>query len=269
MKNPKFKFLEFFPSFQNRDEYFERLLKEERPFKKIISLYTLLICFSLFYGIVMGSYHGFLQAITSGIKVPVLFTLVLLICFPAFYIIQFILGSKLQIYQMICIILAGFVLTTAIMISFAPIVVFFLLTGSNYYFLQLLHISIFILSGILGMKTIVDALKFSCEKKNVYPQVGVVVFRFWIIILAFVGIQFAWNLRPFLGDRDQPFKLFRQYEGNFYTAIIYSIRQLSGSDNKDLKRNNCILNKQKSNTSSMDNRNQQDSVMQLYKDLPE
>jgi hypothetical protein len=80
------------------------------------------------------------------------------------------------------------------------------------------------------MKTIVDALKYSCEKKNVYPQIGVVIFRFWVIILAFIGIQLAWNFRPFLGDRGRPFELFREYEGNFYAALIYSARQLMESD---------------------------------------
>ena len=52
------------------------------------------------------------------------------------------------------------------------------------------------------------------------------VFRFWIVILAFVGIQLAWNLRPFLGDREKPFSLFRDYEGNFYAALLYSFNQL-------------------------------------------
>ena len=82
------------------------------------------------------------------------------------------------------------------------------------------------------MSTIVKALKYSCEKKNVYPQTGVVVFRFWVIILAFVGIQLAWNFRPFLGDRGQPFELFRDYEGNFYAALLYSVNQLIGSEEK-------------------------------------
>ncbi|MBN2366679.1 MAG: actin-binding WH2 domain-containing protein [Calditrichaeota bacterium] len=181
----------------------------------------------------MGSNHSVLQALVAGIKLPLLFFLALLICFPAFYIVQYILGSKLNLSQMIIIILSGMVLASAIMISFAPVVIFFLLTGSNYYFLQLLHIAIIILSGIFGMKEIIDALKFSCEQKGIYPRIGVEVFRFWVIIFAFVGIQLAWNLRPFLGDSGKPFKLFRKYEGNFYTAIIYSFQQLAKSEKKD------------------------------------
>ncbi len=222
----------FLPTLRDREGYFNRLIKEENPLSRILSLYISLNIFSFIYGVVMGSFHSFRQAITAGIKVPALFTLALIICFPAFFIIQYVLGSQLRLTQMISIILSGFVLTVSIMVSFAPIVIFFLLTGGNYYFLQLLHISIFILSGIFGMKSVVDALKISCEKENIYPHTGVVVFRFWVIILAFVGIQLAWNLRPFMGDEGEPYRLFRKYEGNFYTALIYSFEQLTGNKNE-------------------------------------
>jgi hypothetical protein len=137
--------------------------------------------------------------------------------------------------QMIIIVLSGFVLTSAIAFSFTPIIILFQITGGNYHFLQLLHVAIFIFSGIFGMRLMIDALKFACEKKDTYPQIGVMVFRIWIIILAFVGMQLAWNLRPFLCEKNEEFKLFRKYEGNFYTAIIYSVQQLASK--KDVKLN--------------------------------
>jgi hypothetical protein len=223
----------FFPTLKNRDEFFEEITREEGVGGRMLRQFALLALLAFVYGIVMGSYHSVLQAIAAGVKLVVLFTLVLIICFPAFFIIQYILGSNIRLRPLISIILSGFVMTAAIMVSFAPIIVFFLLTGGNYYFLQLLHIGIFLLSGVFGMKTIVDALKFSCEKKNIYPQMGVVVFRFWVVIMAFVGIQLAWNLRPFLGDRGHDFQLFRNYEGNFYAALIYSGKQLLDPDNED------------------------------------
>lgn len=218
--------LRYFPSLHDNEELFKEITEQEGAFTRVLNQLLLLCVYSFLYGVVMGSYHSVPQAIASALKVPVLFVLALIICFPAFFIIQTILGSKLKLLPMISIILSGFALTTAIMVSFSPIVIIFLLTGSNYYFLQLLHIAIFAVSGVFGMKAVLDALKFSCEKRNIYPQTGVVVFRFWLVILAFVGIQMAWNLRPFLGDRGEPFKLFREYEGNFYTALIYSVNQL-------------------------------------------
>ena len=118
----------------------------------------------------MGSYNGVLQAISSGVKVPLLFLLALLICFPAFFILQHALGSKLRFWQMLAVILCGFVMIALVMASFAPIVLFFLITGGDYSFLQLLHVAIFGLAGIFGMKIILDGLKFCCEKRSVYPK---------------------------------------------------------------------------------------------------
>jgi hypothetical protein len=217
--------LEVFKIFQNAESYFEERNKNQS--RRLILNQLLIICvFTFLYGIVMGSYHSFLQSIVAGLKVTFLFFSAIIICFPSFYVIQQVLGSKMTLRQMVFIILSGFVLTSAIAISFAPIVILFQVTGGNYHFLQLLHVAIFIFSGIFGMRLMVDALKFACEKKDIYPHIGVTVFRIWIIILAFVGVQIAWNLRPFLCNKTEEFKLFRKYEGNFYTAIIYSVQQL-------------------------------------------
>ncbi len=221
---------QYFPSFSNSELFYEKMMESEGAGVRIFNQVVLLGAFLFVYGLVMGAYHSPLQAVVSGVKLAVLFTLALLICFPAFFIVQYILGSRLRLHQMISILLSGFVLMAAIMLSFIPIVVIFLLTGGNYYFLHLLHIAIMIFAGIFGMNTIVKALEFSCEKKDVYPRTGVVVFRFWVVILAFVGIQLAWNFRPFLGEKDKPFEMFTHKEGNFYAAVIYAVDQLLNPD---------------------------------------
>ena len=230
MEKAKLFSLGFLKEFQSRDEFFEKLTSEQDALGRIGNETVLLVVFSSIYGIVMGSYNGFLQAISSGVKVPLLFVLAVLICFPAFFIVQHVLGSKLGLGQMLTVILSGFVMISLIMAAFAPIVLFFLITGDNYSFLKLLHVAIFAVASLFGMKTILDGLKFCCEKRNVYPKVGVVVFRFWIVILAFVGMQLAWNLRPFIGSRGLPFELLRQREGNFYLAVVQAAVDLVEAD---------------------------------------
>ena len=223
---------EVFKIFQNTESFFEERNGEQS--KKLIYNQVIIICaFTFLYGVVMGSYHSFLQSIIAGLKVIFLFICTLIICFPSFYVIQQVLGSKMTLRQMIIIVLSGFVLTSAIAFSFSPIIILFQITGGNYHFLQLLHVAIFLFSGIFGMRLMIEALKFACEKKDIYPQIGVTVFRIWIIILAFVGIQLAWNLRPFLCNKNEDFKLFRKYEGNFYTAIVYSVQQLVSKKDTD------------------------------------
>ena len=229
---------EFFRDFQDKEKFFETLISDENMLPRAVNLFKLLIICSFVYGIVMGSFFDYRQALASAIKVPLLLSLGMLICFPAFFIIQYALGSRLRFWQVFMGILSGFVVMGLIMVAFAPIVLFFVITGDNYSFLKLLHVVIFALAGIFGMKTILDALRFSCEKKNIYPRTGVVVFRFWIIILAFVGMQLAWNLRPFIGARDLPFELFRAREGNFYIAVIRSMTDLVKSAPEKTNRKN-------------------------------
>jgi hypothetical protein len=230
--------MQVFRIFQSVESYFDEM--ENNQSNRLIINEVVVIClFTFIYGVTMGSYHSFIQSMVAGLKVVILFLSTILICFPSFFIIQQVLGSKMSFRQMILIVLSGFVLTSAIALSFAPIVVFFQITGGNYHFLQLLHVSIFTFAGIFGMRLMVDALKYACEKKDIYPQIGVTIFRIWIVILAFVGIQLSWNLRPFLCNKTEEFKWFRKYEGNFYTAIIYSIQQLvSGNETPSKEEDN-------------------------------
>jgi hypothetical protein len=215
-----------FAVFQPGDESFELLEKEEKSLNLIGMQVLVIVAFSIIYGIVMGSFNGPLQALVSGLKLPILILLSLFICFPAFYVIQYMLGSKLQLAKMANIVLSGFVVFSTIILSFMPIVLFFMITSDNYAFLKLLHVAIFIFAGIFGMRIIIQGLKFSCEKRNIYPKLGIRVFKVWIIIFSFVSIQLAWNLRPFVGSKDLPFEIFREKEGNFYLAVLQSVANL-------------------------------------------
>jgi hypothetical protein len=211
---------EIFAGFQDKEAFFDRISEHDYKTADLLNQYLFLSLFLFAYGFIMGCYNSLLQALSAGIKVPLLITLTLFICFPAFYTLQFILGSKLSFKQMMAIILSGFMITATIMVSFAPIVLFFIIIGSNYAFLKLLHVAVFSMAGFVGMRTVLEALKFSCDKKSVYPKIGVRVFQVWVLLMAFVGTQLAWNLRPFLGAKDQPWELLRSRGGNFYETVL-------------------------------------------------
>jgi hypothetical protein len=133
----------------------------------------------------------------------------------------------MKLRQLIIIILGSLLMLSTILVAFAPIVLFFQLSGSPYSFLQLLHFGVFVFAGIWSMRTVVEALKIACEKKNIYPKIGLVIFRLWIFILAFVGIQLSWNLRPFIGSKDIPFEIFRaDTQTNIYATLIGAVGRL-------------------------------------------
>lgn len=228
-----------FEILQNREQHFEDIGNHHFP-KKIILGQTLFIFLaSCFYGAIMGSYNSWMQAFSSGIKLWLLFFLCLLICFPSFYIVQLILGSKVGIKQLLVILLGGFVVTTTIMVAFAPIIFFFQLTGDNYHFLQLLHVFIFLFAGFFGMRTVLEALKSVFAESGVYPKIGLSVFRIWVLIFAFVGIQLSWNLRPFIGSKEMRFEILRSNtQGNFYSTVFGALGNLFSTNTIQNELNN-------------------------------
>lgn len=216
-----------FEIFQHRDKYFEKVSDDTYPGHIIKGQLLLIVAASFVYGIVMGSYNGVAQAFSSGIKLVFLIFLTLVICFPSFYIVQILLGSKMKLRQLIIILLGGFVMLTTILVAFAPIALFFQLSNSPYSFLQLLHFFVFVFAGVWSMRTVVETLKMSCEKKNIYPKIGITIFRLWLFIMAFVGIQLSWNLRPFIGSKDIPFGIFRENtQSNIYSVLIGAVGKL-------------------------------------------
>ena len=213
----------------DRERFFTEVAEGDGLSAKLAhALWTLLALCAL-YGVAAGAYAGPMQAASAAIKLPLLFLGTLAICFPGFFVIQVLVGSRLRLQQVLALVLGALSLSAILLAAVVPITAFFLLTGANYYFLTLLHVLIVLGAGLVGMTVLHEGLAFACEKRGVYPKKAMTIMKVWAVLFAFVGIQMAWNLQPFVGDRGQPFQLFRHNEGNFYTAIIYSLQKLANS----------------------------------------
>jgi len=216
----------------DREQFFAEVADGKDLGSKIKrSLITLLVLCA-FYGASAGAYAGLTQALSAAIKLPVLFLGTLVICFPGLFVIQVLVGSRLRLAQMLTLITGALALSAIVLAAIVPVALFFLLTGANYHFLELLHVAIVLGSGLVGMAALHEGLAFACEKRGVYPRRAMTIMQVWAVLFAFVGVQMAWNLRPFVGDRAEPFKVFRHYEGNFYTGVIYSLQKLSQGEDK-------------------------------------
>ena len=216
----------------DREQFYGEVAEGEGLAPKLIySLGTLLALCAL-YGAAAGAYAGPVQALSAAIKLPLLFLGTLAICFPGFFVIQVLVGSRLRLAQVLALVLGALSLSAIVLAAVVPVTAFFLLTGANYYFLTLMHVVLVLGAGLVGMAVLHEGLAFACEKRGVYPKKAMTIMKVWAVLFAFVGIQMAWNLQPFVGDRGQPFQLFRHSEGNFYTAIIYSLQKLSHGEGK-------------------------------------
>jgi hypothetical protein len=190
----------------------------------------LLSSFAFFalYGAVMGSSHSLWQALSSAVKLPLLFLATLVICAPTLYFFNLIFGSNQSLRQNVVLILTAITVTAVLMLSFSPIVLFFLLTTSHYQFYKLLNVALFAIAGVIGVIFLSQGMRAVSFAGQEGARARRNVLRLWILVYAFVGSQMAWTMRPFFGAPGLDFELFRQLGGNFYANIFASMGELLG-----------------------------------------
>lgn len=212
---------------RRRENYFAEIFEGVNLAARVRSFASAVLILSALYGITMGAsslvigfQHGLMQMISSAIKVPALYLLTLLVCYPVLFIVLVLMGSRLSFTQTLALILLALTLNSVLLASFAPIILFFIITGSAYDFTKLLHVAVMGFSGIWAMTALWHGLREMCEKSNLYPKNAIRILQLWILVFGFVGTQMAWSLRPFVGNPTEPFEIVRgNQEGNFYQAV--------------------------------------------------
>ena len=74
----------------------------------------------------------------------------------------------------------------------------------------------------------IDELHFDEDGPADSDRRAQTVFRVWVVLFAFVGVQMSWVLRPFIGDPDLPFAWLRSRESNFFTDVWAALVTLLG-----------------------------------------
>lgn len=210
--------------FTDRTELCREIEQNQDLSAKLLRLVVLIFLSAGCYGFIMGFEHSFAQAISSLVKVPLLFFLSLFICIPTLHFIGLLLGSSISFRQSVLILLIGIAVNSVLLLSFAPIIIFFLLAGSFYLFILYLHVVVFIISGLAGLKSIYDS--FVQLGKNNKPG----FLKIWMLLYMFVGTQTAFILAPFIGKQTE-FHVFHHPSGNFYS---YLYEQLAYKWNDEL-----------------------------------
>jgi hypothetical protein len=213
---------------RNRLYFFTEIRDGVELQKKLRAMLISSLIFLALYGAIMGSTHSVLQALSSAIKLPVLFLATLFICSPTLYFFNILFGSDQSLLQNIALIMTAVTVTAVILVAFAPITLFFLLTTSQYQFFKLLNVAIFAVAGSMGVGFLSQGMHIVGEAREEGARSRRRVLRLWMLLYAFVGSQLAWTIRPFIGAPSIPFELFRQLGGNFYTNIMASIGEILG-----------------------------------------
>jgi hypothetical protein len=215
---------------RDRTSFFDEIREGKDLGAKMRAMLLSCLAFFALYGAVMGSSHSLWQALSSAGKLPVLFLATLLVCAPTLYFFNLIFGSNQSLKQNVTLLLSGITVTAVLLLSFAPVVLFFLLTTSHYQFFKLLNVGVFTISGWVGVAFLSRGMRIVSQTSGNGAGARRLVVYAWILLYGFVGSQMAWTLRPFIGAPSiTQFELFRQLGGNFYANVFASLGEILGS----------------------------------------
>jgi hypothetical protein len=126
------------------------------------------------YGAVLGSFHSVLMALTSAVKLPLLFLVTLAICLPTLYLFNLVFGARLSIRQSIALVMVAITVTAMLAVAFAPISLFFLITAPDYGFFKLLNVGILALSALVGLRFLTGGMRVLNEHGLLAPATQVI-----------------------------------------------------------------------------------------------
>lgn len=195
---------------------------------KIVSLLVTSSAFFAIYGAIIGASSSWYQSLVSAIKLPILYILTAIVCFPTLYFFNVMFGSRRTAEQYLALLMTAMSTISMLLLGFAPVTLFFLLSTNSYLFFLLLNVAIFAIAGFLGVNFFYQGMQFISEEDREGLEIRFKILRSWLVLYAFVGSQLGWILRPFFGTPGIPFQLFRDLESNFYIAILQSLRSLMG-----------------------------------------
>lgn len=217
---------------RDRVQFFDEVRQRSDLPKKMRGMLMSSLAALALYGALLGSTHSVWQSLSSGFKLPLLFLATLLICTPVLYILNVLFGANQHLDQNFVLMLSSISVTAILLLSFAPVTLFFILTVPHaYQFFKLINVLFFSISGIIGVSYLHQGLKIVWADKSEAAgssQASGLMFWLWMAIYSFVGSQVAWTIRPLVGYPDAPFELFRQFGGNFYTNILASLGEILG-----------------------------------------
>ncbi|MGD1996975.1 MAG: actin-binding WH2 domain-containing protein [Anaerolineae bacterium] len=213
---------------RDRQGFFREIREGKGLMGKVRACLISSAAFFALYGAVMGSRHSLWQTLSSAAKLPMLFLATLIVCAPTLYFFNLIFGSNQSLSQNVALMLTAITVTAVLLLSFTPVVLFFLLTTGHYQFFKLLNVGVFAVSGVVGVLFLDQGMRIVSYAGDEGTRARRNVVRLWILLYAFVGSQMAWTLRPFIGAPGLPFELFRQLGGNFYANILTSIAEILG-----------------------------------------
>ena len=209
------------------DAFFQYVQKDDQIKSRALTLFFVSIFSFMISGFMIGLAKSPLQAVSSALKIPILFLSTMAFCLPALYFFSLsLLGTPLRMIQVLTVVLFGISVTAFLLLGLAPVTLFFVLTSTNYAFFQLLAVGFVGLSSLIGVYFLWRGMtSVETTQDDNLKNLGNRILILWIVLYGFVGTQMTWRLSPFIGKPEDPFYLIRPSRDNFYVDVIRAIQE--------------------------------------------
>lgn len=210
------------------DAFFQSIQKDQEVKRKTLTLLWVSIVSFMVYGFMVGLAKNPLQAVSSAIKIPILFLSTMAFCLPALYFFSLaLLGTPLRMIQVLAVVLSGIAVTAFLLLGLAPVTFFFVLTSTDYAFFQLLAVGFVGLSSVIGVYFLWRGMtSVETAKDDHLRNLGNRILMLWFVLYAFVGTQMTWRLSPFIGRPEDPFYITKPSRDNFYVDVIRAMQEV-------------------------------------------
>lgn len=197
------------------------LLRPDAPAMALPKLAILVALCGAIQGAMMGSYALFnggspLFVIWAMFKVPLFLGIAAALCFPALRVLYYLVGLSDEFAPMIRAMTAAQAAFAAILAAMAPFVLVFYASGLSYRGALMLNLALFALAGIAAQNVARGRLQTLLARESRHLKLWAIGFGVW----AFVAVQLAWNLRPFIGSPEATVQFLRPDAfSNVYLAL--------------------------------------------------
>lgn len=187
------------------------------------------------YGLVMGSWRDPLQALYTGIKLPLVILLTTLGNGLLNGMLAPLLGLNVNFRQSLTVVLMSFAVAAIVLGALSPVAWFVVwntppltagTTSSSpeYGFMQLTLAVFVALAGVIGNVRLLPLLRqwtgSAATARNVLLA--------WLAGNLFLGSQISWVLRPFIWDAKRPVEFIgpEHFQGSFFETIFNAVCRL-------------------------------------------
>jgi hypothetical protein len=188
------------------------------------------------YGAVMGSWRDPLQAVYTGIKLPLVMLLTTLGNGLLNGMLAPLLGLNLTFRQSFAAVLISFAVTSIVLGALSPVALFIVyntpplapgttLKSPEYAVLQLTLAVFVALAGVIGNIRLLPLLR----QWSGNARAGLNVLLAWLAVNLFLGSQISWVLRPFIWEANRPVAFVGAdcFQGSFFETVFNAVCRIT------------------------------------------